>query len=1018
MKKILIIIAAVLGFIVLALAIIPVFFKDDIKAKIDEELSKTLDATVVFDPDNFHVTFFSNFPNITIGLRDFGIVNRAPFEGEVLFAVKDLDVEVNVKRILIDGEISVEGIYLEEPIINLLVKKDGRANWDIYIDSGEDAPAEEAIGEEEMSFGIERWEIINGIFFYDDASIPVTAEIRGLNHSGSGDFTLTVFDIETHTTIDTVYVEFDGTTYLKNKMVSLDAVMNLDLDAFKFTFRENEVRVNDFKLGFDGWFAMPDEGFDMDITFEAKDNSFKSLLSLIPGVYMEGFEDLKTSGDLSFGGKLKGIYNEEQMPAFTINLNVRDGMFQYPDLPAAISNVNMDMLIDNRDGNIDNTLIDISKFHIEFGNNPFDATLKIANLVNYPVESRVTGKIDLGEIMTMFPMEGLELRGKMEMDIAVNGIYDSVASVIPKINASFTITDGYASSSEAPVPLENIQIDSKIINSTGKLKDTRIMVESFKMKLQDEEIAASLLLENLDDYTWDTRISGSVDMQKLMPVIDAYYPMPGTVLEGVISASLSSKGKMSDLEAERYASLPTSGELNIRNFKYTDKEMLPQGFAITSASMNFNPKEIVLARFEGSLGRSDLKLSGSLQNHIAYIFNDETIKGKLNFSSDLLDLNEWMTDEESEPSEADTLVLEVFPVPENIDFTLTTRIDKILYDNITLKDASGEIVVRNGEVRMNNLRFNTLGGTIVMNGTYHTQDIEHPYFDYKLSVQNLSVSESYATFNTIQKMAPIAKNITGNYSTDFKIKGNLMSDMMPDYTSLAGGGLIKIVQATMSGSKIMQGISALTNQANPDKVSLSNIIMEGEIKEGRFYIKPFNVKLGNYETTVAGSNGLDGSLDFKLNFDIPAGELGQQLNQTIAGITGRQADASSTVKLTIGLGGTYDDPKPRLLAADTGEGLKEQVAEEVKQEMIKSIQDKTGQQVEVADIPDAKEIKEEAKQELDTTKAEVKDIAKTQSDSLMQGLLTGDSVKVEKAIEDAQDKIKNLFNRKKKKKNQ
>ena len=121
MKKFLIIIATILGFIVLVLAVIPVFFKDDIKAKIDEELSKTLDATVVFDADNFHITFFRNFPNITIGLEDFGIINHAPFEGEVLFALKNLGIEINVKRILLDGEISIEGIYLEEPIINLLV---------------------------------------------------------------------------------------------------------------------------------------------------------------------------------------------------------------------------------------------------------------------------------------------------------------------------------------------------------------------------------------------------------------------------------------------------------------------------------------------------------------------------------------------------------------------------------------------------------------------------------------------------------------------------------------------------------------------------------------------------------------------------------------------------------------------------------------------------------------------------------------------------------------------------------
>jgi len=65
----------------------------------------------------------------------------------------------------------------------------------------------------------------------------------------------------------------------------------------------------------------------------------------------------------------------------------------------------------------------------------------------------------------------------------------------------------------------------------------------------------------------------------------------------------------------------------------------------------------------------------------------------------------------------------------------------------------------------------------------------------------------------------------------------------------------------------------------------------------------------------------------------------------------------------------------------------------------------------------AQETKEEVKKEIDTTKAEVKDMAMTQADSLKKGILTGDTATVEKAVKDAQDQIKDLFNRKKKKKN-
>jgi hypothetical protein len=160
-------------------------------------------------------------------------------------------------------------------------------------------------------------------------------------------------------------------------------------------------------------------------------------------------------------------------------------------------------------------------------------------------------------------------------------------------------------------------------------------------------------------------------------------------------------------------------------------------------------------------------------------------------------------------------------------------------------------------------------------------------------------------------MAPIAKNVTGDYSTKFNIKGNLDNTMMPDYATLVGGGLIQIVQATLKDSKIMTGVSALTNQANADEVSLSDILMKGQIKDGRFNVEPFNVKLGNYQSKVSGSNGLDGSLDYVMQMEIPAGQLGKQLNQTIASLTGRESNPSSTIKLNIGIGGTYDEQRNR-----------------------------------------------------------------------------------------------------------
>jgi hypothetical protein len=104
----------------------------------------------------------------------------------------------------------------------------------------------------------------------------------------------------------------------------------------KYTLKENAIKINDFAMSIEGWLKMNENDFDMDLAFKSPDNSFKSLLSLVPGMYGGNFNNIDTKGDLAFSGFAKGKYSEKQMPAFNLNLVVKDAMFKYPDLPTAV----------------------------------------------------------------------------------------------------------------------------------------------------------------------------------------------------------------------------------------------------------------------------------------------------------------------------------------------------------------------------------------------------------------------------------------------------------------------------------------------------------------------------------------------------------------------------------------------------------------------------------------------------------------------------------------------------------
>ncbi|MEN8249747.1 MAG: AsmA-like C-terminal region-containing protein [Bacteroidota bacterium] len=947
MKKVLIVLAVFVVVLFGIILIVPVLFKDQIKATIDEQIEANVNADVLFDIDNFSVSLLKNFPNFTASIEELGVIGRDEFSGETLFAVEEMDIEVSIGKLIFGDQLSIQGIVLVDPQIFIKVLEDGSANYDIAVSTGEEEEID-TTATDEFSFAIEHWSMTNGHIIYDDATLPMYLEMENVDHSGSGDFTLSIFDLDTKTSAFLKDVSYDGDSYLENKNIDLDMILNMDIDQFKFTFKENEARINDFAFGFDGWLSMPAEDIDMDITFDTHNNTFKSLMSLIPGMYSEDFGDLKSSGTVAFDGYVKGTYNETSMPAYKVNLLVEEGMFQYPDLPEAVSNVAVNMLVESKDGNIDNTLIDISKFHIDFGQEPFDGHMRIENLVNYPVDMQLKTTLNLANLSKLFPIEGLEeMSGIFKADFKANGVYDSITSEIPKIDAVMSLTDGNIKYIDLPAPLNDINVTTTIKNESGVLNDTELKISSFNMDLDGLPISGSLLVDNLDDYHWDMTLEGDLDFDKLFPIINKMSPMPGTTIGGKIAAHFRTAGKMSDVDNENYDRISNSGSFDFNNFTYTDSVYLPMGMNISSGSFAFNPKEMVVSTLQMNVGKSDFKAEGKITNYIKYIFNDdETIFGNLAISSNKVDLNEFMTEEvEDEEAEEDSEPYTVIEVPENIDFVMQADMKQIIYDDLVLNDAVGEIIVRDGVVNLNNLATSTLGGKIVFNGNYDTRDMEKPSFDMGLDVSNIEIKQSYNTFNTIQALAPIAKNLDGNASTNFSLSGILKEDMMPDLGTISGAGLIEVLNAQLSGSKLVTGLTSNFKGGDKENLALKDIIMNVSIEDGKLNVKPFDLKINNYNANVGGSTSLDGLLDYDLKLDVPAGNLGSQANALLGSLTGSE-NTSDVIKLNFGIGGTYDDPKVNLLGTDAKDIAKQAVTDKA----TDLVKDNTG-----VDIPTSKE---------------------------------------------------------------
>jgi hypothetical protein len=431
------ILKVLIGLIILILVLlftIPIIFKEKIKTKVEVVINESVNAKVTFE--DYKLGFFRNFPNLSFSLKNMYVTGIDKFKGDTLAGFKSFDLVFNLGSLLSSSGYEIKSMIIDQAVVNAIVLKDGTANWDISKPSVESVPAVSTApvatteptvtpsSQNGMKVLLRKFEIKKSSISYSDASMALKASLKNINFSLAGRMTLreTLLKMTLYSGETTVVM--DGVKYLNKAVVDSKIDMLANLDSMKFTLRENYFSINDLKLNLSGNIAMPGNDISTDLLFSTDKTSFKTLLSLVPAVYMSGYEDLKASGDFKLSGSAKGIYSDADstLPDVKLNLLVNNGLISYPALPEKISNININtyVFVDGKDLNM--TTVNMDKFHFELAGNPFDMTFSLKTPMSDPdFKGSMNGKIDLSALSKAIPMDSINLSGVIEMAVSMAG---------------------------------------------------------------------------------------------------------------------------------------------------------------------------------------------------------------------------------------------------------------------------------------------------------------------------------------------------------------------------------------------------------------------------------------------------------------------------------------------------------------------------------------------------------------------------------------------------------------------
>ena len=784
LKTILKIVLIVILLFAVALFSVPYFFKDQIQAKITQAINNKVDAKVSFA--NADLSLFKNFPNANVTLDKLVIINKAPFEGDTLVSLGELNLKMSIKELFKGKEesINIDGITSKNGLINIIFNKDGLTNYDIAV---KDKNNKEDSKGNPLSLKIQNYKIENFKFKYFDEISKIKMVIDSLNHEGTGNFAAKKLDLVTKSTAR-ISLDMDKVNYMKNVVLTLDAVLGIDLDKRQYTFKENKVLINQLPLEFDGFIQMVEAGQQYNLKFKTPTSSFKNFLGVIPEAYASSLANVKTTGDFTVAGFAKGMYSDTTVPKFKINIASNNASFQYPNLPKSV---------------------------------------------------------------------------------------------------------------------QNIVIDTKIINETGVLNDTYVNLDKLSFKIDQDVFNAKATIRNITkNPIIDAALKGTINLANLTKAYPVKLNKP---LSGILNADVTTKFDMESVEKSQYQNINNAGIMSLSGFNYADEN--GKKMNISNALVQFNPSQVNLKELNATTGKSDISVTGILENFYGFIFKNQELKGDFFMNSKQLAVSDFMTTGEkttTDPKKADAM-----KIPAFLNCTLTATAATVLYDNLTLKDVSGKLIVKDEKVTLQNVKTSIFGGTIGVNGAVSTKG-KTPVFNMDVNLNQVDIAQSFTELDMLKKIAPIAGIINGKLNSSIKLNGNLdAKELTPDLKTLTGDLLGQLLSTTVNStnSTLLTALGSNLKFIDMSKINLNDLKAAVTFKDGKVNVKPFNINYKDIKATIGGTHGFDQSMNYNLKFDVPAKYLGSEANALIAKLSAADAAKLERFPINAVLMGNFTNPK-------------------------------------------------------------------------------------------------------------
>lgn len=304
---------------------------------------------------------------------------------------------------------------------------------------------------------------------------------------------------------------------------------------------------------------------------------------------------------------------------------------------------------------------------------------------------------------------------------------------------------------------------------------------------------------------------------------------------------------------------------------------VPYPFQFPAVDFDFNLGRFIIRDGRFVYGNSDFSLKGEVLHLREYLKKEAELKADLQLKScqtdvyQLMDLVEQLAgpvDSTAVAQTEATAVADPFMVPEAIDLTLQTTIDRTLVGENIFNNLGGQLSIKDANLVLEEMGFSSKAARMQLTALYRSPKKDNLFVGANFHLLDIEVADLIKMVPEIDTIVPMLRSFDGKAEFHLAAETNLFGNYDVKMSTLKATAAVEGKDLVLLDGETFSTISKYLMFNKKTRNTIDTLSVEMAVNRRKATVYPMLIGMDKYQAVISGNHDLTGNMPFNYHISV------------------------------------------------------------------------------------------------------------------------------------------------------